>query len=163
MKTLFLARHAKSSWDHAGVRDFNRPLNDRGLRDAPIMAQRLIGHLSKHPLQKIITSDANRARSTASVYADCLHIPMQTDDELYLADTHSLLSFIHQLDDDVHAVMLVGHNPGMTDMINSLAHMQLDNLPTCGIAALQFPYAHWYKIVPGSGQLLFLDFPKKST
>jgi phosphohistidine phosphatase len=161
MKTLILARHAKSSWKHPQLTDHERPLNKRGRTDAPRMA----AHLARnHPRPAlIVTSTAERARITAETLAHAFGpgpgAPRQ-EPELYLATPGTLLAIARALDDQADSAMLVGHNPGMTDFINLLCEAGLDNLPTCGVARIGFDLLHWSAIEPGSGELLSLDVPK---
>ena len=161
MKTLILARHAKSSWNHPELSDHDRPLNKRGRQDAPRMGVHLAAHYPAP--QRIVSSSAARARTTAEVLAQAFGRPrqdIQVLPTLYLADVATLLAVARDLPDALHTVMLVGHNPGMTDCLNRLAAAGIDNLPTCGVARIGFDLDHWADLQPAQGRLLSLDVPK---
>ena len=164
MKYLYLVRHAKSSWDFPELSDFERPLNKRGRRDAPVMAMRLA---SKQPdLDVIISSPANRALTTAKEMARALEIePTQLieDEEIYHASMKTLLDKVRGLSEDYQRVMLVGHNPGFTDLANQLKEhdYHIDNVPTTGVVAIELPTHKWADVEDHSGRLLFFDYPKK--
>jgi phosphohistidine phosphatase len=161
MKSLLLNRHAKSSWDNPQFSDFDRPLNDRGKADAPVMAQRLL--TKQQPIDLILSSPAVRALATAQVFAEALNIPseeIRIVDRVYLASYHSLLKVVNELDDTFDHVMLFGHNPGITDFANYLADADIGNIPTCGIAKINFETDHWSHVSAGTGVLKFFDYPK---
>ncbi len=160
-KQLFLCRHAKSSWDDASLSDVERPLNKRGRRDAPEMGRRLAERGLLPDL--ILASHATRAWTTAEAYADRLGYPpdrIQVDPGLYTATAASLLALVRALEPRLGRVLLVGHNPECTAFANLLGNLDIDNLPTGGIVALEFHTRSWQEILPGQGQLLFVDFPK---
>ena len=144
MKTLTLIRHAKSSWDHPGLADFERPLNQRGIRDAPRMGSRLA---ARNDLpQSIISSPAVRALTTAKVIASALGYRAAgiiADERLFHAYSEQLLDVIRGFDASLHHVMLVGHNPGLTNLVEQLAQAGIANIPTCGIAVIDFSIDHW--------------------
>lgn len=161
MKTLILARHAKSSWKQPDLSDHDRPLNKRGRLDAPRMAAYLTAHYA--PPQRIVSSTAERAASTARLLAKGLgYFPDEIDHlpRLYLANAPTLLAVARGLPAELDTVMLVAHNPGMTDFVNALCDAGLDNLPTCGVARIGFDVSDWRALAPGEGQLLSLDVPK---
>lgn len=159
MKTLYLARHAKSDWHHPGLADHERPLNDRGRHDAPRMGAFLAHHYP--PPQRILSSTAARAHTTAALLAKALAVDdVQHLPQLYLADVAGLMAVIHALDDDLDRVMLVAHNPGLTECVNALSPVGLDNLPTCGVARIGFDLPSWGMVDSGLGRLLSLDRPK---
>jgi phosphohistidine phosphatase len=160
MKTLILARHAKSDWNHPELSDHDRPLNKRGRTDAPRMAAFLAAHYP--PPQRVVSSTAVRANTTAEILAAAFGhaaTDIQHAARLYLADVQTLLSQARALDDHDQTVMLVGHNPGMTDFLNRLTDAGIDNLPTCGVARVAFDVARWAELAPGQGRLLSLDVP----
>ena len=160
-KQLVICRHAKSSWDDASLSDVERPLNKRGRRDAPEMGRRLAERGLLPDL--ILASHATRAWTTAEAYADRLGYPpdrIQVDPGLYTATAASLLALVRALEPRLGRVLLVGHNPECTSFANLLGNLDLDNLPTGGIVALEFHTRSWQEILPGQGQLLFVDFPK---
>lgn len=162
MKTLYLVRHAKSSWDDPSLDDEDRPLNKRGNRDAPKMGERLAKRRVFPDL--IITSPAERARITCEVIADILEYPegeIEVDEDVYLASQTELLSIVRACDDLWNTVMVFGHNPGFTDFANSLADEDIDNIPTCGIFACTFDVDQWDEVDFGKGKMILFDYPKK--
>lgn len=162
MKTLFLVRHAKSSWDDPSLRDFDRPLNARGKKDAPKMGKRL---RKKNVLPNlIISSPAKRARSTAKRIARELGYDIsgiQLEESLYHAEPETIAHVIAQLPDAIQTVMVVGHNPGLTDFANQYIQVRIDNIPTCGVVAAQFAIQSWKDITQAKGKLKFFDYPKQ--
>ena len=163
MKTLYLVRHAKSSWNNSNLSDHARPLNDRGERDAPEMGKRLRKRKPQPTI--IISSSAVRAETTATILAEAIAYPtsdLTIDARLYGAEPNDVVSIIGELDDAIDSAMLVGHNPTFTDLINALSGSQIDNVPTCGMAVLRFPTDTWSKIDQVQGELLDFDYPKKN-
>ncbi|MCP4400237.1 MAG: histidine phosphatase family protein [bacterium] len=163
MKRLYLVRHAKSSWKDYSLKDFERPLNKRGQRDAPVMGQRLATQNICPDL--IVGSPAKRALTTAKIIAHEMKYPetkIVTNDAIYEAGPSNLLHMIQQLDDPAEQVMLVGHNPGFTMLAEELCSEEFDNIPTCGIVCIDFDAASWKKIEYGKGTLIFFDYPKKA-
>lgn len=161
MKTLFLTRHAKSSWKHPGLSDHDRPLNRRGEADAPRMAAFLAANYPTPTL--LVSSTAVRALTTAEMLAQGFGYPateVRRLPQLYLADVPTLLTVARELPDETDVALLVAHNPGMTDCLNALAGAGIDNLPTCGVARIAFDAAHWAELQPAQGRLLSLDVPK---
>lgn len=161
MKTLYLIRHAKSSWDFPDLADEERPLNKRGKRDAPDMGQRLADKGLFPDL--MLSSPANRALTTCEVIAETLGYPkegIETDDRIYLANIHELLSVVRAIDNTWNTVCLFGHNPGFTDFANALTQSSIVNIPTCGVFACSFDVNQWKDIELGNGKRIFYDFPK---
>jgi phosphohistidine phosphatase len=161
MKTLLIIRHAKSSWDNAIINDVDRPLNDRGKRDAPAMARRLIKTNVKIDL--FVSSPAKRARNTAALFIgeygrsekDILFIP-----ELYHASVQTFKDTVSGLDDKYGSVALFSHNPGITAFVNTLTSVVLDNMPTCGVFAVTSLAAHWKEFPLAGATFWFFDYPK---
>lgn len=162
MKTLFLVRHAKAEKNLPGQSDFERPLAKRGLADAADMAARL---KAKGILpQCLVSSPANRAKSTALIFADILGYGFQQmvyEQDIYDAWTEDLLKVIRRTENDPESLMLFGHNPGFTGLADLLSlHDGVEHLPTAGVAQLIFPdLQNWKSLQPGTGKLI-LDFPK---
>ncbi|MBN2012574.1 histidine phosphatase family protein [candidate division KSB1 bacterium] len=162
MKTLILIRHAKSSWKHPDLSDFDRPLNHRGKSDAPMMAARL-NDRSIQP-EIILSSPANRALTTAQHFANTLGIPddaIQTVPTLYMQGISAMLSVIQNLADDCHTAALFAHNPDITGMANFLSNTYVDNIPTCGIFCMEMKITTWREVAEHSGTVLFFDYPKR--
>jgi len=162
MKKLVLLRHAKSSWDSAELADFERPLNERGKKDAPIMGQHL-AQKRNLKLDLIITSPAKRALKTAKIIAKELNLPenkILKDSNIYGAGLSDMLSLIVRISNAVDTVMLVGHNPTFTSLAYYLTHNPVENIPTCGVFCVDFNVEKWKDIKEASGKLDFFDYPK---
>lgn len=161
MKTLLLVRHAKSSWDDPAVSDFDRPLNERGKADAPIMAKRIKD--KEILIDAFVSSSAKRARKTAKIFA---HVFATKDDEiilapeLYLAQSATFISVISKLPPNFNTVAVFSHNPGITDFANSLTTTKLDDMPTCSIFAVNIFSDDWAGFETAAKQFLFFDYPK---
>lgn len=163
MKRLFLIRHAKSSWDEPDVADIDRPLNNRGKRDAPVMGERLKKeHKAKPDL--ILSSPAKRALRTAKIIAKEIDYPegkIEIKDSLYGSGVPAMLNIIQYLDDSLNEVMLFGHNPDLTSLANYLSNQHVDNIPTCGIFCVDFEIRSWQDVKNGEGIFKLFDYPKK--
>ncbi|MEJ2492159.1 MAG: histidine phosphatase family protein [Desulfuromonadales bacterium] len=161
MKRLILVRHAKSSWANPDLKDFDRPLNSRGERDAPIMGQRLLkGGLVP---QVIVTSPAKRAWTTAQLIAQEIGIGAQEIiryPEIYEADVATLMAVIGHLAEDWKDVMLVGHNPGLSELAEYLTGKAFGNLPTCAVCSLVLPISDWHQVKKLCAEVCHLDYPK---
>ena len=161
MKRVIVVRHAKSSWSEPGLLDIERPLNKRGRRSAPRMADRL-RELGIEP-DLILSSPATRALATALTIADRLESPegrIRIVDSIYGADSGELFDLIRSTGDPVSSLMLVGHNPASTDLANRLADAGIDKIPTCGAFCADFDVSSWSGIREGSGRVAFFEFPK---
>jgi phosphohistidine phosphatase len=161
MKTLIIVRHAKSSWDDLSLADHERPLAKRGLRDAPFMGARLAEW--GPPVDRIISSSAVRALSTAEMFTQEMGLPWDeiiVEDGLYHASSEDMIDLIQEQEDHVDGLMLFGHNPGMTYLVNDLSDLDLDNLPTSGIVVLQFDVNTWGEVGETEAVTAEMDFPK---
>ncbi|UJP09944.1 histidine phosphatase family protein [Microbacterium sp. KUDC0406] len=156
MKTLLLARHAKSDWDDPGLADHDRPLNGRGRGDAPAMARRLVDE--GVAVDRIVSSTALRARRTAEEYAAAFGRVLVEEPRLYAASARSILRIAAELPDECTVGMLVGHNPGMSDAVGELTG-QLAELPTCAVAECTVDVDSWAELIEGSGRLLGVRTP----
>lgn len=162
MKVLMLIRHAKSSWKDPSLPDWDRPLNKRGRRDAPMMGERLAERGAYADL--VISSSAVRAVATAEAIAEAIEYPLEeivVDERLYGAGEFEMLEVIQSLDDAWDRVMCVGHNPDLTDLVNRLSPYEIDNVPTCGIVALTFDTESWALVCHISPVEVEFDYPKK--
>lgn len=162
MKTLFVIRHAKSSWDHEDLTDFERPLNKRGNRDAPIMGVVLRERGARPEL--IRSSAALRALSTARHLAKALEFPedgIHVDPGMYGAGPLELVDIAAAFPDAVREAMLVGHNPTMHMLAYRLAGFDEHNLPTCGIVCIDFETDAWSSIRDLRGRIRYYEYPKK--
>lgn len=162
MKTLYLIRHAKSSWDFPDLTDHDRPLNKRGKRDAPEMGRRL---KEKQILpDSMVSSTALRAMTTCQVIANAIGYPenrIMSDRNVYHAGIGTLLQVVRNTSETADSLMLFGHNPGFTDFANRLAGTDIWNIPTCAVFACTFEVNRWSDADFGKGKLLFFDYPKK--
>ena len=164
MKTLFLARHAKSSWGLSGASDHERPLNNRGRRDGPAMARRLLERGVR--LDHLISSSAQRAKETAAFFVDELEIPAESfvlERALYGATAVDWLRLIQGLDESLNSVMMIGHNPTLTEIANGLGRIDIMNVPTCGILECRFSGEYWGNFGDNLDELeIGFDFPKNA-
>ena len=161
MKILILVRHAKSSWNHPDLTDRLRPLNARGERDAPDMGQRIVAHGIRPSL--IITSPATRAWTTARIIASEIGYPtefLQREDSLYLASLDDLLGAVVAQDVGFNSLMVVGHNPGLTEFANFLIPGLTNNLPTAGVVSVGIERDDWNLYQQPKAELLVFDYPK---
>lgn len=163
VKKLVIIRHAKSSWDNPLIDDFDRPLNERGKSDAPIMAKRLKDHKLKLSPDLILSSPAKRAKSTAKKFAKVFDIDTKKiikEPKLYHASEMVLLKFVKEIPENANVVFIFGHNPGLTFFIEYISDLELDNLPTCGVVA--FELKDWKRIGKEKAKVLLYDFPKNN-
>jgi phosphohistidine phosphatase len=162
MKTLFLIRHAKSSWDDTALPDRDRPLDDRGERDVAKMGKRLVERKVKADL--IMSSPAKRALATAEVIAKMLDYKRKdivVNHRLYASQVDDLLDIIQELDHKLKRVMLVGHNPELTELAHYLSS-EIAHMPTCAIAEFTLHAKSWSTIGKAKPDQVTLDYPKKS-
>lgn len=146
--------------------DFDRPLNEKGLKDAPIMAKRLKERNIKPHI--VLTSPANRALSTCYIITKKLGVPLHliiSEPLLYHASPENIFQVIKRQKDDQgienELMIIFGHNPGLTELANQLSEFWIDNLPTCGVASYLLNIKHWTNAGPSCGKLDFFDYPKK--
>jgi len=162
MKTVVIVRHGKSSWEDPFLSDHQRPLAKRGLKDAPKMGARLADW--GPPVDRVISSSALRALATAELVTSEMGLPwdeIQVEDDLYHATEYEMLDLIQAQEDYLDGLMLFGHNPGMTYLVNGLSDLDLDNLPTCGVVILQFDVESWSEIGDVQASSANVDYPKK--
>jgi phosphohistidine phosphatase len=164
MKTIYLVRHAKSSWKYPNLDDFERPLNKRGRKSAPFMGT-ILKKLKVAP-DLIVSSPANRAAMTARIIADKISYPLDNirySESMYEFSANALIDVVEHLDDGVNKAMLVGHNPALTDMANYIGNKPISNIPTSGVFCVELDISSWEKISEHCGKLKFFEFPKKHT
>lgn len=162
MKTLYLIRHAKSSWDYPELSDFERPLNQRGLRDAPFMGMLLREKRIKPDL--FLSSPAKRAVMTARLFASAMDYDLEkivAEPRIYEASRDTLLDVARALPDELESVALFCHNPAVTDLANYLTDKRLDNIPTSGVFSVAFDSPTWRALGQGKGVFQFFLYPKK--
>ena len=163
MKKLILIRHAKSSWSNPVLTDKERPLNNRGLKDAPLMAKLIVREFKTPDL--ILCSSSKRTRQTVKYFSREWGLDkgeIHYLDALYHASADQLLYLIRRIDEDLESVAIVGHNPGLTFLVDELVRYNTpDNIPTCGIAILQSESEFWSSFDGNRVSLVKYFFPKK--
>lgn len=163
MKILTLIRHAKSAWSSAAVTDFDRPLNARGKKAAPLMGQRLA--INGCQPDQLVSSAARRARQTAKRIAKELAYPkdqISYCDNIYAASLSSLIEVIHNLAAENDTVILFGHNPGFSELGRWLSQEAPEWLPTCAVLTLELPVKSWQKVTNNCAKIVAYDYPKKT-
>jgi phosphohistidine phosphatase len=161
MKTLLLVRHAKSSWDDITQKDFDRPLNERGKKDAPEMAQRVKEKNIDPDL--LVSSPARRAKKTAALFAGELGVDKEDIlivEGLYEPSLASFENTVGNLPDKKEVVALFSHNPAITEYVNTLSNVRIDDMPTCGVFAVQADTNNWASFRDADKKFLFFDYPK---
>lgn len=163
-KQLLLVRHGKSDWGNSHLSDFDRPLNPRGHRNAPEMANRILQKGWVPDL--MVSSPALRAITTARHFAQVWykspdHQILQ-EPSIYEAGTTTLLEVVNNLDNKYNRVVIFGHNPGFTDLANYLSNANIYNIPTCGTVLIEFPANNWAEVSHFNGTLLEFDYPKSA-
>jgi len=162
MKTIYFLRHAKSSWKDAELSDIDRPLNKRGRENAPLIG-RLMRKLKVKP-QLIISSPSKRTMTTALIVADKIGYQeknIKIDMDLYGANVAQVVQLIHHLDDTLKNVMLVGHNPSFTLIVDYFTGKPIDNLPTSGFVQINFDVKSWRDVKAKNGEMILFEYPKK--
>jgi phosphohistidine phosphatase len=162
MKKLLLVRHAKSSWSDFSIRDFDRPLNERGKRDAPEMAKRLRD--KEIEIDAFVASPAKRAKKTAELFAK--EYKREKDsilfvDDLYLANPATFFDVISQVDNVYKTIAVFSHNEGITQFANQLTTTTIDDMPTCSIFAVKIKAKDWSELRDADKEFWFFDSPKK--
>jgi len=160
MKTLYLIRHAKSSWSF-DLQDHDRPLGKRGRKDVIKMGKHLAAHQA--PPEVFISSTASRAFYTALHICDQLDVDegnIRLDKNLYHAGAQEILEVVRKTP-NCERLAIFGHNPGFTSAANAFANLNFDNVPTCGIVGINFQVKYWKDVQFGQGLLSFFYFPKE--
>ena len=164
MKTLFILRHAKSSWKYPELKDFERPLSVRGAEEAPLMGARFRD--KGRQVGCIITSPAVRAKTTAQLFADAIGFPrddISSNPELYFAGKGMFLKAASLVDEEFSSAMLVGHNPAITEFVNAMTGSEINNVFTCGLVEMALPVEHWSEVRMGEATLVDFDYPKRES
>jgi phosphohistidine phosphatase len=161
VKSLLVVRHAKSSWEWDDINDFERPLNERGKRDAPQMARRLT--VSGAIPDLLVASPAKRAKRTAVLFARELGMPEEDilyKTELYHAPAEVFHEILQRIDERFSSIALFSHNPGITAFVNELTQVKVDHMPTCGIYAVKIQAERWSDFREAEKAFWFFDYPK---
>ena len=161
-KTVFFVRHAKSSWSDPTLADIKRPLNKRGLRDAPFMAALISQQV--HGSFRLISSPAVRARNTAGYFAAACGLPeeaVQIEQRLYLATPATILAVVQEVVGEEQILFVFGHNPGFTELARLFSTNYIENVPTCGILEVHSDAQHWQDFSTANARLVRLLYPKQ--
>ncbi len=160
MKTLYIIRHAKSSWKDTSLDDFDRPLNKRGRRDAPLMGEILQKRGIKVDL--ILSSPAVRAKATAQIVVQKMNNSQKIffNQEIYEATSFELNALLQKIDNKYSSVFIFGHNTGFSDLANEYVGLE-ENIPTCGVVEIGFECESWSEISSDNAELVSFDYPKK--
>ena len=165
MKSLYLLRHAKSSWSEPGLGDQQRPLNKRGLRDAPMMGGRFCNR--GEALDRMLSSPAQRAQSTAELFGNACGFSISsiiTEPDLYFHGSGSIETLILEQPDHLQSLMLVFHNPDITQFANSIDYdFHVDNIPSCGLVRLDSTIDRWCDWSRDTTHFNYFDFPKNDS
>ncbi len=164
MKTLYIVRHAKSSWTYQDVKDVDRPLKKRGIKDAYLMASVLKKNVKKPAV--FISSSANRALHTSMIFCETFKFPLanlQINKSLYSFSDGYLIKTIKALDDSFSSAIIFSHDHGINDFVNAYGNKEILHVPTCGVIGIKFDVKHWKDIKPvkSAGKTFLFDYPKK--
>ncbi len=159
MKTLYIVRHAKSSWEYDGIEDIDRPLKRRGIKDAHLISSYLAETIKKPDV--FVTSSANRALHTAIIFCDNFGYPLSNlyiKKQLYNFSDGYLVKTINALDDNFDSAIIFSHDHGINTFVNKYGSKPIAHVPTCGVIGIEFDTAHWKKLKKGTTTLI--EFPK---
>jgi len=158
MKTLYIVRHAKSSWKYEGINDCDRPLKKRGIKDAYSLSKKLKDKIERPDV--FVSSSANRALHTAIIFSNQFKYPfanLKISKSLYNFSDGYLAKTIKALDNGFDSAIIFSHNHGINDFVNSFGNKTIENVPTCGIVGIKFDTKHWKSIK--KGKTFLVDFP----
>ena len=159
MKTIYIVRHAKSSWEYDGVHDSDRPLKKRGIRDSHIMAKVMKKQIKRPDV--FMSSSANRALHTSIIFCNTFNFPLSNlkiSKSLYSFSDGYLIKTVKALDDAYDSAIIFSHDHGISTFVNKYGDMQIDHVPTCGIIGIRLNIKHWKNLT--KGKTVFVDFPK---
>ncbi len=159
MKTLYIVRHAKSSWEYEGVKDIDRPLKKRGIKDAHLMSKFLSKKISKPDV--FVSSSANRALHTAVIFCENFSYPLanlKIKRQLYSFSDGYLVKTVKALDDSFSSAIIFSHDHGINTFVNKFGSKPIAHVTTCGIIAIEFDEKHWKNIK--KGKTVMTEFPK---
>ena len=161
MKKLIIIRHCKSSWSDLTLNDFDRPLNNRGVQDGNLMSKELSKKIDNVDL--LISSSSKRTRLTADFFIELIKInKISFIDDLYHSSSENIINKLKKISNTNESIMVIGHNPGLTDLVNKLTSINLYNLPTCGVAIVNLNIKNWDLINNFSKyDLEWMKFPKQ--
>lgn len=159
MKTLYIVRHAKSSWAYQGIKDQDRPLKKRGINDAYLVSKAIQKKITRPDV--FVSSSANRALHTSVIFCETFNYPLanlQINKSLYSFSDGYLIKTIKALDDGFNSAIIFSHDHGISDFVNKFGSVKIEHTPTCGIVGIQFDTKHWKNIK--KGKTILVDFPK---
>tara|TARA_B110000090_G_C13263945_1_gene401501 strand:+ start:501 stop:989 length:489 start_codon:yes stop_codon:yes gene_type:complete len=161
MKTLYIVRHAKSSWEYEGIEDIDRPLKKRGIKDAHLMSKILSNKITRPDV--FLSSSANRALHTAVIFCENFEYPLSNlkiRRQLYSFSDGYLVKMVKALDDGFNSAIIFSHDHGINTFVNKFGNKPLAHVPTCGIIAIQFEEKHWKNIK--KGKTVLSESPKNN-
>ncbi len=159
MKTLYIVRHAKSSWEYSGIEDIDRPLKKRGLKDAHLISKFLAKKIDRPDV--FVSSSANRALHTAIIFCENLEYPLsnlQIKKQLYSFSDGYLVKTVNALDDGFNSAIIFSHDHGINTFVNKFGSQPISHVSTCGVIGIQFDEKHWKNIK--KGKTFMIEFPK---
>jgi len=159
MKTLYIVRHAKSSWEYEGIKDIDRPLKKRGIDDAYLISTVLQKKVETPSV--FVSSCANRALHTAMIFSYTFNYPLaniKISKSLYSFSDGYLIKTVKALDDGFNSAIIFSHDHGISDFVNKYGDKVINHVTTCGVVAIEFKTNHWKNIK--NGKTLFTEFPK---
>ncbi len=165
MKTVYIVRHAKSSWEYGGIQDIDRPLKKRGINDAYLVSKKLAKEIIRP--DTFMSSSANRALHTAMIFAENFKYPLANlliKKSLYSFSDGYLVKSILALDDAFDSAMIFSHDHGISTFVNKFGNKPIDHIPTCGVVGIQFDTKNWKLInkdkIIKKGKTILHVFPK---
>ena len=160
MKKIFVLRHSKSSWKDSSLGDFHRPLNSRGKTDAPMMSSYLSTRIDM--IDFLHCSSAIRTSDTSKYFIERINfINIEYDESLYHSSSLEIINNIKYYDEQYNSAMIIAHNPGLTNFVNEITNVMLDNLPTTGLVEINFDCAKWADISDENSTVIDIKFPKQ--
>tara|TARA_Y100000768_G_scaffold300247_1_gene234010 strand:+ start:1008 stop:1493 length:486 start_codon:yes stop_codon:yes gene_type:complete len=160
MKKLIIVRHSKSSWKDHSLLDFDRPLNKRGNEDGKKMSKLLKNYINSVDL--LISSSSKRTRLTSSYFQKEIQFENSFfTKKLYHASSHEIIKKLSEIESGVNSVLLIGHNPGLTEFINKTTRINIFNLPTTGVVIINYEIKNWLDLDYKVGNVELIKFPKE--
>ena len=160
MKKIYVLRHSKSSWKDLSLEDFHRPLNDRGKIDGPLISAYLRSRIDE--IDFLHCSNSVRTYETSKFFIDRIkYTDIDYDKSLYHSSSSEIINKIKHYDEQYDSAMIIAHNPGLTNFVNKITNVMLDNLPTTGLVEINFDCAKWYDISQDNSTVIDIKFPKQ--
>ena len=159
MKTIYIVRHAKSSWEYDGIKDIDRPLKKRGINDAYLISNVLQKKIACPDV--FLSSCANRALHTGMIFSYTFNFPLanfKISKSLYSFSDGYLIKTVKALDDSFDSAIIFSHDHGINTFVNKFGDKRIDHVPTCGVVGIKFDTFHWKNIK--NGVTLLTEFPK---